>query len=103
MQEEAKTKVLREVLNCDRELVSYASRKVVPDNGSLNRERSVTKALRFLSCTKTIFFNHQKWNGESESECKQEMDGRYGGRVPSKKRKAKVVILKIMLSLTGSQ
>ena len=30
-------------------------------------------------------------------------DDRYGGRVPSKKRKTKVVVLKIIPSLTGSQ
>ena len=37
------------------------SRKVVPDKGSLNRERPVNQ--------KELF--HLKWNGESETECIQ--------------------------------
>ena len=35
-------------------------------------------------------------------ECTQRGRNKYGGRVPSKKRKAKVAILKSILSLTGS-
>ena len=51
---EVKRKVLREVLNCERErtAVSDVSEKVVPDKGSLNRERPATKALKFPSCTR---------------------------------------------------
>ena len=33
------------------------SRKVVPDKGSLNRERPATKALKFPSCTKKVLFS----------------------------------------------
>ena len=41
------------------------SRTVVPDKGSLYRERPVTKALKFPSCTaKSVF--HLKWNGVCE-------------------------------------
>ena len=34
--------------------MSDVSRKVVPDKGSLNRERPVTKALKFPSCTRVF-------------------------------------------------
>ena len=40
----------------ERGAVSDVSRKVVPDKGSLNRERPVTKALKFPSCTRKCFF-----------------------------------------------
>ena len=43
-------------------------------------------------------FFHLNWN----EECTVRQDNRYGGRVPSKKGKAKVDILKMILSLTSS-
>ena len=49
--------------------MSDVSRKVVSDKGSLNRERPVTKALKFPSCTRKIF--HLNWNGVCEKECIQ--------------------------------
>ena len=48
--------------------MSDVNRNVVPDKGSLNRERPVAKALQFASCT--ICF-HLKWNGVCEKECLQ--------------------------------
>ena len=36
--------------------MSDVGRKVVPDKGRLNRERPVTKALEFPSCTEKSFF-----------------------------------------------
>ena len=60
--------------------MSDVSRKVVPDEGSLNRERLVTKALNSVL--------HKKWSGESEKDCTQ------GGRAPSKRQNAKVSVLK---------
>ena len=45
---------------------------------------------------------NRNWNGEY-GRYTERQDGRYSGRVPSKKRKAKVTILKSILSLTGSQ
>ena len=46
------------------------SRKVVPHKRSLDRERPVTKALKFPSCTrKTVF--HLNWKGVCEKECIQ--------------------------------
>ena len=50
--------------------VGCVSRKVVLDKGSLNRERPVTKALRFPSCTRTNFLN-LNWNGVYDMECMQ--------------------------------
>ena len=51
--------------------MSDESRKVVPDKESLNRERPVTKALKFPSCTRQRFFSHLNWNGVCEKECIQ--------------------------------
>ena len=51
-----KRKVLREVFNCERELLSDVRRKTVPDKGRLNRERPVTKALEFPFFTGKSFF-----------------------------------------------
>ena len=82
--------------------MSDVGRKSVPNKGRLNRERPVTKALEFPFYTGFFFF-HRNWNGEYEMECTERQDHRYGDRVPSKKRKAKVAILKSILSLTGSQ
>ena len=36
--------------------MSDVGRKVVPDKGRLNRERPVTKAIEFPSCTEKSFF-----------------------------------------------
>ena len=52
----------------ERTALSDVNRNVVPDKGSLNRERPVTKALQFPPCT--ICF-HLKWNGVCEKECLQ--------------------------------
>ena len=48
--------------------MSDVNKKVVPDKRSLSRERPVTKALQFPSCT--VCF-HLKWNGVCEKECLQ--------------------------------
>ena len=54
---EVKRKVLRGVLNCEREqLVSDVGRKTVPDKGRLNRQPPVTKTLEFPFCTGKSFF-----------------------------------------------
>ena len=78
--------------------MSDVSRKVVPDKGSLNRERPVTKVIQFPSCSRKL-----NWNGVFETECIQRdrMTGMVAGY--SKQRKTKVAILKIILYLTGSQ
>ena len=82
--------------------MSDVSWKVLPDKGSLNRKRLGTKALKFPSCTRKIFF-HLNWNEACEKECiqRETMTGMVAGY--HKKRKTKVAILKIILSLTGSQ
>ena len=54
--------------------MSDVGRKVVPDKGRLNRELPVTKALSFHLAQE------------------QRQNGKYGGRIPSKKRKVKAVI-----------
>ena len=60
--------------------MSDVSRKVVPDKGSLNRERPVTKALKFSSCTRRSCFpfsssssssSHLNGNRVCEEECIQ--------------------------------
>ena len=82
--------------------MSDVGRKTVPDKGRLNRERPVTKALEFPFCTGKSFFIEleRRVRGGVYTE---RQDDKYGGRVPSKKRKAMVAILKSILSLTGSQ
>ena len=64
--------------------MSDVSRKVVPDKGSLNRERLATKALKFPSCTRKFCFFHLNWNVESEECITERHDDRYGGGVPPK-------------------
>ena len=79
------------------------SRKVVPDKGRLNREQLVTKALKFPSCTRKSLF---LFLSSSELERRERLGmyaGRHDGKVLSVTRKTKVAILKIILSLTGSQ
>ena len=56
--------------------VGCVSRKVVLDKGSLNRERPVTKALKFPSCTRKR--NRHGREGVST----ERTDDRYGGRIP---------------------
>ena len=46
---------------------SDMNRKVVPDKGSLHRERPITKALKFPSRTRKNVF-HLNWNGGCEKE-----------------------------------
>ena len=98
-----KRKVLREVLNCEREQLSDVGRKTVPDKGRLNRERPVTKALEFPFCTGKSFFSLELERRVRDGVYTEIQDDRHGGRVPSEKRKAKITILKSILSLIGSQ
>ena len=81
--------------------MSDMSRKVLPDKGSLNRERPVTKALKFPFCTRKTF-HLNRVRAEVYTGQRQD-DTPYGGTAQSKKLKAKVAILKIILSLTGCQ
>ena len=84
--------------------MSDVGRKTVPDKGRLNRERTVTKALAFPVCTgKSLFFSSKMEWRVRDGVYTERQDDRYGGRVPSKKRKAKLAILKSILSLTRSQ
>ena len=53
---EVKRKVLREVLNCEREqLCRMWGGKTIPDKERLSKERPVTKALEFPFCTGKSF------------------------------------------------
>ena len=87
--------------------MSDVGRKIVPDKGRLNRARQVTKALEFPFCTGKFFliffFKSELERGIRDGVHTERQDDRYGGRVLSKKRKAKVAILKSILSLTGRQ
>ena len=87
--------------------MSDVGRKTVPYKGRLDRERPVTKALEFPFCTGKFFliffFKSELERGIRDGVYTERQDDRYGGRVPSKKRKAKVAFLKSILSLTGSQ
>ena len=60
------------------------SRKVVLDKGSLNRERPVTKALKFPSCTrKSLFvFSPSELQRTLRGVYTERTDDRYGGRMP---------------------
>ena len=65
------------------------SRKVVLDKGSLNRERPVTKALKFPYCTRrevcfcvcVFFLSELEWTVR-EGVYTERTDDRYGGRIP---------------------
>ena len=86
--------------------MSYVRRKTVPGKGRLNRERPLTKALEFPFCSGKsffVFFSSELERRVRDGVYTERQDDRYGGRVSSKKRKAKVAILKSILSLTGSQ
>ena len=85
--------------------MSDVGRKTVPDKWRLNRRRPVTKALEFPFCTgkSFFFFSSELERRVRDGVYTERKDDRYGGRVPPKKRKAKVAILKSILSLTGSQ
>ena len=83
--------------------MSDGSRQVVPNKGTLSRERLVTKALKLPSCTrKSFFFSCEREWKTREGVYTERHDDRLGGRIPSKKWKTKVAILKMILSLTGS-
>ena len=78
--------------------MSDVGKEVVPDKSRLNRERPVTKALEFPSCTgKSFFFPSELERGVRDAVYTEKQDDGYGGREPSKKRKAKVAILKSIL------
>ena len=81
--------------------MSDVGRKTVPDKGHMNRERPVTKALEFPFCTGKRFFSSELKRRVRDGVLTERQDDRHGGRVPSKKRKAKVAILKSILCLTG--
>ena len=51
------------------------------------RERPVTKALKFLFCTRKFFPPSELERRVREGVNTERQDDRYGGRVPSKKRK----------------
>ena len=58
------------------------SRKVVPDKGSLNRERPVTKARKFPSSTRKIFFSSSELERSvREGVYTERNNERYGGRI----------------------
>ena len=77
--------------------------------GAPEQRMTVTKAPEFPSCTgKNFFWFCFVFQPELERRVRdgvyiERQDDKYGGRVPSKTRKAKVAILKSILSLTGSQ
>ena len=71
-------------------------RKGVPDKGNLNRERAVSKALSLHK--KQLFSSELQWRVRDGVYTERHED-----RVPSKKRKTKVAVLKTIPSLTGSQ
>ena len=83
--------------------MSDVGRKTVPDKGRLNKERPVTKALEFPFFARERVFSLELERRVRDGVYTERQDDRYGGRVPSEKRKAKVAILKSILSFTGSQ
>ena len=86
--------------------MSDVGRKTAPDKERLNRERPVTKALEFPFCTGKsfccCFFSSELEQRVRDGMYTERQDETYGGREPPKKRKAKVAILKSILSLTAS-
>ena len=83
--------------------MSDVGRKTVPDKGRLNRERPVTKTLEIPFSTEKSFFSSELERRVRRGVYTERQDDRCGGRIPSKKRKAKGAILKSILPLTGSQ
>ena len=71
--------------------MSDVGRKTVPDKGCI------------LHWKEVFFFSSELERRVRDGMYTERQDDRYGGRVPSKKRKAKVAILKSILSCTGSQ
>ena len=74
--------------------MSDVGRKIVPDKGRLNRERPVTKAIEFPFCIGKIFSSELERRVRDGLYTERQDDIYYGGGVPSKKRKAKVAVLK---------
>ena len=79
--------------------MSDVSRKVVPDKGSPNRERPVTKALSFHLAQEGVCSPppppSELERRVREGVYTERRDDRYGGWVPSNKRKTKGAVLKI--------
>ena len=103
---EVKREISREVLNCEREqLCQMWGGRLFQTRGAWTENASEQSPWVSILHRKEFF--HWNWNTEYEIECTQRQDDRCGGKVPSKKRKAKVAILKSILksilSLTGSQ
>ena len=80
--------------------MSDVGRKTVAGKGRLNRG---DQTLEFPFCTGKRGFSSEVERRVRDGVYTERQDDRNGGRLPSKKRKAKVANLKSSLSLTGSQ
>ena len=78
--------------------MSDVGRKTVPDIGRLIRKRPVTKAPAFPFCTEKKIFSSELESRVRGGVYTDRQDDRYGDRVPSKKLKAKVAVLKSIFS-----
>ena len=97
---EVKKKVLREVLNCEREqLCRMWVGRLFQTGGAWTENDRWLKHLRFHFAQEWVFSLELEWRVR-DGVYAERQDDRYGGRVPSKKRKAKVIILKSILYLT---
>ena len=102
--EEAKVKrkVLREVLNCEREqLCRMWGGRLFQTRGTWTEKDRWPKPFSFHFAQERVFSSELE-RRVRDGVYTERQDDRYSGRVPSKKRKAKVAILKSILSLTGS-
>ena len=101
-----KRKVLREVLNCGRELLCRiwgGPGSLFQTNGAWTENDLWPKPLSFHLIEERVFFSPELERRVRDGVYTERQGDRYGGRVPLNKRKAKEAILKSILSLPGSQ
>ena len=100
---EVKRKVLKEVLSCERELLCRMwGGRLFPTRGAWTENDLWPKPMSFHLAQEKFFSSELERRVRDGVYTERQYD-RYGGRVPSKEGKAKVTILKSILSFTGSQ
>ena len=101
---EVKRKVLREGLNCGRELLCWMwGEKLFQTRGAWTENYRWPSPWVSILYRRDFFLSPELERTVRDGVDTERQDDRYGGRVALKKWKAEVAILKSILSLTGSQ